>query len=295
MVLFLDDYITEDPKRQIAILRKFESCKKNLHEMTAAEVNEFAKSWQPVIKNTANKQRRYISQYLNWLAKRGESIVLCAADIKIPVTAQFEHYIFSTDDIHAYFEKLCEEVELTETQLGYTDSTTESLYMPHAVGVLAFYGLTAEQIFRLDLSDVQPDGVAGYDLPLTPDDIDTLMQYQALRRYSNYRALLGTKYIRSINSESIRDDSRYFTQPLSRLVIRKEAEYLKPLLSFTTLSLMGKFNRVYQHEQKNGTEILKGKGTPDWFCAIMEIPVGSRWVTERKKEYIKYRAARETT
>ena len=291
MLLFFDEYIAEYPRRQVGVLKKFETAPEYLHKMTSPEVNEFAKDWQPVIQLTANKHRRFINQYLTWLAdEKSVEVVLDARKIEFPTESQFAHYIFNTDDLHNAYEMLGKAAERAAA-LANISQPEKSVLMTHVTDILMFYGLTEEQILALDLSDIQKDGVAGYDLPLTEKDIEILLEYKNLTVFSNNVPLLGTKYIRTTyTGEIISPDPRFFSRSLDRMVIEKEYAYLKTLLKPNQVALMGKFNRVYEYEKTHNEMIRAGETTPAWFRQIMEI--SGDWISTRKKDYLEYREAR---
>lgn len=291
MLLFFDEYITEYPRRQVGVLKKFESAPKNLHEMTSTEVNEITKNWTPVIVTTANKHRRFLNQYLEWLEnKKNIEVVLDARNVEFPTEDQFAHYIFTTDDLHDYYKQLDQAAEKAAIA-AHTIRPEKSVLMTHVIDILMFYGMTDDQILALDLSDVQRDGIAGYNLPLTEKDIDILMEYRNLTVFANNVPLLGTKYIRTTHSEEIiSPDPRFFGRSLDRIVVESECSWLKSILKPNQVSLMGKFNRVYEYEKEHNVTIQPNEATPVWFRQIMEI--SGDWITVRKKDYLMYREAR---
>ena len=292
MLLYFDDYTKEYPRRPVSELKKFESCPKALHEMTLTEVNEIVKDFQPVLRNTALRARRIIAQYFDWLSEKGVQVSLDAKGIEFPITSEMEHYVYNSNDIHQYFVILDNAIKEHDALIGATTSH-EALLMTHAAGILAFYGLTDEQILNLDLKDVLPTGVVGFDLPLSKDDMAVLMEYKGMDKFANGLPLLGTKYIRTTYSYNTEiEDPRFLSRPLVRLNISKEYNYLKDLLKPTTLNLMGKFDRAFRYEKENGEEIKMNITTPQWFGKIMQLK-GS-WLAERKKDYIAYRNIRNS-
>lgn len=289
MLYLFDKYTQEYPRRQVSVLKKFESAPEYLHKMTSVQVNEITKNFQPVIKNTADKNRRFIAQYLTWLTENGIKVSLDAKEIDLPVEAQFPNYIFSAADIHKYYEKLFVAVDRIGAISNITYSK-EMFLMPYAAGILGYYGLTAEQIIALDLSDIQEEGVLGYDLPLTKEDIDILLRYKNMNTIGNNFPLKGTKFIRSFRSVPIVDAS-FFVRPFERVRLEKEYTYLSEMLKHYNVVMMGKFDRAYQHEQKFGIEIVPGSSVPQWFYDLME--VRGDWIFARKKEYLAYKEARD--
>lgn len=289
MLYRIDEYIAEFPSRPTLELLRFKDCVKPLHEMTLDEVNKIVSSWKPVSPSTALYTARKINLYLDWL---NEGAQFDARDIKFPIKNDEKEYIFSTDDISKYYNILAEAVERKATLNG-TTAATEIFNMTHAAGILAFYGLSDKEILDLDYSDVQEDGVNGYDLPLTKDDINILMRYKRMTKYeTNNNVLRGDKYIRNRLQSDKPTDSYFLNRPLSRVELEEEYAYLKPLLKTSSLNLYGKFNRVYLEEKKRGETIAARGIIPQWFKDIFN--VGESWLTKRRKEYIEYRSARDT-
>ena len=288
MLYKIDEYIAEFPNRPVLELLRFKDCIKPLHEMTSDEVNSIVASWKPVSPSTALYTARKINLYLDWL---NEGAQFDAREIKFPIKNDEKKYIFSSDDISKYYNILAEAVE-RKAVLNGTTAAIEIFNMTHAAGILAFYGLSDKEILDLDYSDVQEDGVNGYDLPLTKDDINILMRYKRMTKYeTNNNVLRGDKYIRNRLQSDKPTDSYFLNRPLSQVEVEEKYAYLKPLLKTATLNLYGKYNRAYLEEKKRG-EIIAARGIiPKWFKDIFN--VGANWLTKRRKEYIEYRSARD--
>lgn len=295
MLYLIDDYIAERKKivknPLDSDLLKFQECEKFLHEMTLDEINKEVSSWSPVLDTTALRRARIINQYFDWLKSQGQEISVDARDIKFPIKDSSDNFIFSTNDIQKYYDILHRAIEENNVLNGTTTSV-DIFNMSQAAGILAFYGLSDEQILELDCSDVQPDGVRGYDLPLTQNDIDVLLRYKTMTNYEgNNNRLRGEKYIRNRVRDGAVTDIYYLNRPLGRIKVSEKYEYLKTLLRTPQLYLFGKFNQVYLEEKKRGEIISSEKNTPKWFQDIFH--VSKNWITKRKREYIEYRNARD--
>lgn len=282
MLYLIDKYIEEYPYRKILELLRFKDCSKNLHEMTLDEVNEIVAKWKPVIRSTAENTKRKIAQYFDWLATQQVNISFDISKVKFPIKEKStDHVIYSTKDIQKYFDILYAAIERRAAQNG-TSGSTSCFLRCHAAGILAFYGLSDEEILQLDLSDVQPDGVIGYDLPLTKEDLEVLMSYKSLQKYDNNKNFQSTKYIRG---------SSDINRTLIIADIEEKYSYLKSLLKTSQLNVFGKFNRAYYEEKKHGKKLSMGDKTPEWFDDIFHLK--TNWLIKRKKEYIAYRDDRD--
>lgn len=290
MLYLIDKYIEQYPYRQIPELLRFEECSENLHEMTLAEVNAEVATWKAVLPVTAENTKRKIAQYLEWLSAQGEVVCFDVSKIEIPTKEKTDEYvIYSTNDIHRYYDVFFMAIEQYATAHG-TNVNNQIFQMTHAAGVLAFYGLTDKQILDLELSDIQADGVRGYDLPLTKEDIDVLLRYKNLTVYTNGTTLKGTKYIRNNKIEAT-IDTYFLNRPLSKANVDEKYSYLKALLKTSQLNLFGKFNRAYNEEKRRNEELVVRGKTPQWFIDIIQ--ASENWVGKRKKEYIAYRYNRD--
>lgn len=294
MLYLIDDYIAEglkkssDQKRFLELLR-FKSAEKNLHEMTIEEVNKATSEWAAVSESTAANIRRKFGQYLKWLAQKGISSNFSAADMKMPIKNVEEVDIYSTSDIHKYYDLL--KIALERNAASKGESTSLFFYnMCHAAGILAFYGLSDKEILELELSDIQPDGVIGYDLPLTKEDIDVLLRYKYQTKCDNGLNLQGTKYIRTASTK-VPADAQFMSRPLILLNVEEEYSFLKTVLKNSYLNLQGKFDRAYRLEKSSKDKLAERGKIPQWFVDTFQVSVN--WITKRKKEYLAYRERRD--
>lgn len=291
MLYLIEKYIAQFPYRQIPELLRFKDCGANLHEMTLDEVNEVVSNWSPVLPETAENTKRKIAQYLEWVAEQGQTLAFDISKVKFPVKENTSEYvIYSTKDIQKYYNILYSAIERKAVANG-TSGSTQIFRMTHAAGILAFYGLTDKQILNLDLSDVQADGVRGYDLPLTQEDISILLDYKNMHKHDNNNTLKGEKYIRNRSVTGQTTDSYFLNRPLSKIDVEEKYIYLRSLLKTSQLNLFGKFDRAYAEEKKHGEKIVMRGKTPQWFSDIFQ--ASENWLTKRKKEFISYRDFRD--
>lgn len=284
MLYLIDEYIAKFPNRQHTELLRFKTCDKYLHEMTLSEVNEIVSRWNPTILRTIRKTKQKIGQYLDWLCnEKGQTIHFNIMAVEFPTKDDVPNDIFSTKDIQMYYDILYMAVERMATLNG-TNALTKAFRMTHAAGILAFYGLSDEQILALDLSDVQPDGVAGYYLPLTSEDIKVLMDYKNMK-------INGTKFIRSDTFSGKTTDAYFLNRPLSKALVEEKYAYVKTLLKTSQLNLFGKFNDAYLMEKDCAERIPDIGKIPDWFKNIFK--VSPNWLTKIRKQYIEYRKNRD--
>lgn len=292
MLLMLDNYKSEYPKREMQTILKFKDCPKQLHEMTLEEINAEVAKWSPLSPKTAFKQRGQISLYLKWLNEKGVSTAINpqdARDIEMPVNEDKEFLIYSTGDIYHYYDLLLKVVE-QERVRGVEMPADKAFWMCRAAGILAFYGMTKEQIIALDLSDIQPDGVRGYDLPLTQADIEALLEYKGLEVIGRGAKLLGTKYMRSTKAEEVSEKS--LDAILWRTKLPTKQKYLKTMLTISNLYVLGLFNRAYQYEVEHGVRTEPQTKIPQWFRDIFK-DFAQNAIISNRKEYIEYRKERE--
>lgn len=291
MLYLIDEYIAKYPNRQYAELLRFKTYDKYLHEMTLSEVNEIVSRWNPTILRTTCKTKQKIGQYLDWLCnEKGQTIHFNIMAVEFPTKDDVSNVIFSTKDIQMYYDILYMAVERMATLNG-TNALTKVFKMTHAAGILAFYGLTDQQILALDLSDIQLDGVKGYDLPLTQEDINVLMAYKNLWSYDDFHNIKGTKFIRTTTFDGGTADAYFLNRPLSKVLVEEKYAYLKALLKTSQLNLFGKFDKVYRKEIEYNETIPDTGKMPDWFKNIFM--VSPNWLTKIRKQYVDYRAARD--
>jgi len=292
MLYLIDEYKAEFPTRVLTVLNKFADCEKNLHELTADEVNAIAADWKPVNKNTAEDQKSALKSYLLWLAEKGVKVNFAANELIMPVK-ETEYIVFDSDKIHELWQEVFKALDRQATQTGRHFSTT-SYMITYVCGLLSFYGLTMDQIFALDLSDVQPTGIIGYDLPLTQKDIEILLDYKEVNQLENGKKVTGHKYIRSagiINPDTI-------GKPLQKNSFEEKDKYLKKALLCSNLYKIGVFGRMYQTEKATYRKLRENsKSFPEWFIHGIELIVGREVQpntrTDYKKKYIAYRTERD--
>lgn len=284
MLYLISEYASEYPYRNLQGLEKFKNYSKNLHEMSLSEINEIVSQWSPLNTRTAYNQKKQILHYFQWLQSKGEKVDTSIVDnIEIPISKK-KFLIFSTKDIKLYYDILFEHLE-KKSIINNTEFSKSPFYMCFAAGILSFYGLTAEQIINLNLSDISVNGVTGYDLPLTKEDIDVLMTYKNTTRLGRI-PLLGNKYIRSTHFNT-KIDSSYLSRPLWRLTLDSEHIYLRKLLGVNNLYWLGLYSRIYNIEQETGQMEFRCD-TPKWFVDMLEISNAAS-ISQRKKEYLEYR------
>lgn len=290
MLYLFDEYIKEYPKRYTSALEKFKPYTKNLHEMSFNEVQEAVNKWKPLSERTAYNQRKQIYNYFLWLKTKNIKVDLTIpVKIKVPLEPKM-FLIYSTADIAFYYNELFKYLEKQCTLNGTTFSK-KTYYMSFAASILAFYGMTEEQILSLSLSDVQIEGVKGYEnLPLTENDIKVLLAYKNITRYANNMPLLGTTYIRSAKQLEI--DKAFLSRPVWRVELDENNAYLKNLLRVGNIYDLGVLNRLYEKDSNKSIE-LGQKNTPNWFGEIIGSHV-TNTITNYKKEYLAYRKERDS-
>jgi len=292
MVYNLDKYIEAFPKKNVATLKKFVGYAKNLHEMSTEEINAIISNWEAVIPATSRNQKSAISLYFDWLAENGIVAMADVDGITFPVKTP-EFLIYSSKTLHEYWKKFFTVCEQHAAESGVFYSRTKYL-IGYVAGILSFYGLTEEQILDIDLSDVQKDGIIGYDLPLTQKDIDVLLEYKSLNVLANNKKVSGYKYIRVagvVNAEAI--DRGVNSSPC-----KDENKYLKRLLTFKNAYKLGRYAEIYAEEKRTGKLVdLSNRVIPaDWFLKQIELIVGRELkegrITAYKKDYDAYRSER---
>lgn len=295
MAIYLyDEYFADYPYRPKTVLDKFVPAKKYLHEMTLEEVNAYVAGWKPFSSNTAAKMKREIKVYFDYLIKLGvKADPKLYIKMNIPVKSN-EYLIYSTDDIRKYWDILLNAMKEHSKKIGKFFSP-QPYYVTIAAGILSFYGLDTEEIFSLPRFDVTPNGVKGYDLPLTQEDIDDLIRYRDLKEMANRVSLTGDMYIRSGKQGTSKTIPRDFlTTALRRSDnVDEDHKYLKPYLTDTYLYKMGMFDRAYNYERENSVVVEFDRNTPEWFANIMG-NVAKDALLKLKKEFIEYRSERRT-
>lgn len=290
MVYRFDDYKNAYPNRPFAVLNKFQSCSKNLHEMSLDELNDFIKDWKPTNNDrTVDSWKRDIVNYFKWLQEQGcKTNTSIIRKINFP-TLEKKYLIYSSSDIRHYYDLLFQKLEQQAALTGKSTSKT-TYYMSYASSLLMFYGLSEEEIIALDLSDVQIDGIIGYEnLNISKEDMKVLLDYKNLKVLSNNMSLVGTKYIRATAKNKGKIDAAYLSKPVTRL--DSSFKEIKTLLRPLNIQLLGKFNLVYQYEREHNEFIEISKTTPQWFMDLMGSSA-EQTVIWHKKEYVKYRQER---
>ena len=268
----IEEYISENPDRPLSALDKFKDCSKYLHELSLQELNEEVSHWNPLNKRTAYNQKKAIAHYVQWLQLKGvETNIKFIDDIQIPIS-QDQYLIYSSNDISYYYDILFKILEQNAVIEGKTWNRA-SYYMCYASDILAFYGLTEEQIIKLKLDDISETGVNGYDLPLTKEDIDVLIYYKECKRYTNNMILVGDTYIRSTRKAGESIDAGYLSRPIWRLTLKEKDNYLKKLLRVSNVLKLGVLDRVYRKEKETNELVDIKKIRPSWLNDIVKIIV----------------------
>lgn len=292
MVYKFDEYKKEFPNKNVTALNKFVNEVKNLHEMSTDELNAIIASWGGTTYATAMNRKSMIKLYLNWLTKNGVEVKANPEDIVVPLKTT-EFFIYSSENLHEYWGKYLESCEFEATKTGEYHSR-ERYLTSYVANILSFYGLTLKQILDINLDDVNPNGIAGYDIPLTKADIDVLLEYKGLNEFANKKKVGGKKYIRStgVVSESTLDYG------ITHGACGEDGKWLKHILSCRNLYKLGRFAKIYETEQRNGKLVdCSNRAVPaDWFIKEISLIVGreakSGRLTSYKKIYDAYRAER---
>lgn len=291
-MLLYDEYKAEFPNRNHSVLNKFASAGVNLHETALEQINAVTGKWDALSEKTADDQRGAIRLYLAWLKTKGVEVSFTADDVVLPLK-QEPFVIYDNKTLHETWGRFFKACDRQATINGANFSET-SYSMSYAIDILSFYGLTIEQIIELDLSDVQPTGIIGYDLPLTEKDMDILLDYKNLENLENRKKLTGHKYLRSageINLKSI-------TMALRKAEVADEDKWLKSVLTYRNVFKLGVFSRMYETEKNSYRKVRGGNATlPEWFTEGAEKILGRKppanRLTQYKKEYLAYKAERE--
>lgn len=289
MIFKFDEYVKAYPNRVVSALKKFDDIAKNLHEMSTSEVNAITEKWSATTEATAANLRNMVKLYFDWLENQSIKVVPSISDIVFPVK-QTQFLVYDSETLHATWDKLLLSCERKATLDG-TTGTEDRLLVTYAAGILAFYGLTTEQILALDLSDVQKDGVLGYDLPLTEKDIEILLKYKSLTRFKNNQVLTGTKYIRAVYEVS----AEIIDRPLGIVKCCDSEKYLASILTHKNLAKLGAYSRIYDVEQSTEPLNLSEQyALPEWFFEELEKVTGKKIVNTRRSSYKKdYKAYRD--
>ena len=289
MIFKFDEYVQTYPNRVVSTLKKFVNEAKNLHQMSTDEVNDITEKWSATTEASAANIRNTIKLYFEWLENQGIDVLPILDKIVFPIK-QAQFLVYDSETLHATWEKLLASCERKATLDG-TTGTEDRLLISYAAGILSFYGLTTDEILALDLSDVQKDGVIGYDLPLTEKDIDVLLRYKNLTRFKNNQVLTGTKYIRAVYEVS----ADIIDRPLGIVKCCDSEKYLASVLTHKNLSKLGAYSRIYDVEQSTEPLNLSEQyALPEWFFAELEKATGKKLVNSRRSSYKKdYKAYRD--
>ena len=101
------EYFEEYPNRikSKGVFDKFSFADKNLHEMSLSEVNEITSTWGNFAIATANKMRKEIKLYYDWLSEKGFDVDTdMYRKMNIPIKNN-EYLIYSTDRLRYYWCK----------------------------------------------------------------------------------------------------------------------------------------------------------------------------------------------
>jgi len=295
MVYLIDEYYKQHPERENLIrpvFDKFISAEKYLHEMSLDELNEIVKDWvqKP---NTIEARRGALSLYLYWLKEQGINANPDIAKGIVFSERENQFLIYSTDDIHSIWKDFVRDIDITAEKKGKV-SSTEPLLVCYVAGILGFYGMTKQQIMSLQLSDVQNDGIVGYDLPLTSKDKEVLLKYKDLDTLANRQPLLGTGYIRSSRTEH--PNELILDKALGKVDCSQESKPLMSLLTYSSLYKLGLMGRVYEYEKTHRPTVDNGFTIPDWFKDMINESMGKvvtlRTISQYKQNYIAYRTER---
>ena len=292
MVYRLDEYSKAFPKKPIGILKKFKDYPINLHEMSTDEVNTIIATWDGVTIETATNNKSQIKLYLNWLTDNGVITNINPNNLIFPIKTP-EFFIYSNNEIHEYWNIFLTSCEHKAARTGEFHSRAKYL-ASYVSNILSFYGLTIKQILELDLSDVQSYGIINYNLPLTQEDIDVLLEYKNLKEFANNKKVTGTKYIRSAGV--VTEDTLDYG--IAHGNCEDNYKYLKRVLTCRNMYKLGRYAEIYAEEKRTGELVdLSNRAVPDkWFLKKIELIVGNELKTNRitiyKKNYNAYRTER---
>ena len=291
-VYLCDEYFEEYPNRikSKGVFDKFALTAKNLHEMSVDEVNEVTAGWGKFASATANKMRKEIKLYYDWLSEKGYDVdTEMYKKMDIPIKAN-EYLIYSTDTLRYYWKTILDAME--KYAKARNRGFSRDSYLVNIVAcILRFYGMTIEEIFELPRWDVTENGIKGYDFNIKKEDLDILIKYRDLKELQNRMTLTGDKYIRSgRNDSNIPRD--FLTASIRKSDnVSDEFKYLKSYLTDTYCYKMGLFYRAYEYEIKNNTSVDEKRNIPQWFINIMCNPTQGKLLV-LKNEYLEYRAER---
>ena len=292
MIYKFDDYIAAFPKKPVSVLKKFENEPKNLHEMSIEEINAIIASWGGTTPATAANRKSIIKVYLDWLAESGVDVKANPEEIVVPIKVA-EFFIYTSENVHEYWDRFLSSCEREATKAGEFHSRARYL-TSYVADLLSFYGLTTKQILALDLSDVQPDGIIGYDIHFTQADLDVLLEYKNLNEFANRKKFNSSKYIRS--SGTVTEVTLDYG--VGHGASGKDVKDVKHLLTCKNMYKLGRYCAIYETEKRNGELVdCSNRGEPaDWFIKQIGLVVGGEVkparLTAYKKDYETYRSER---
>ena len=133
-----------------------------------------------------------------------------------------QQFIYNITDFFDKWDMLMKDVADRRNKAGKT--FYEDFYNCHkAVALLLFHGLTIEQILKVRLDDLTPDGVKGYDLQLTDREINFLMDYRKQEGFHKDHFSGDTVYIYYVQNTLVRTSKNV---PVSKATVN---DMLKPV------------------------------------------------------------------
>ena len=307
MVYLYDEFCQACPKISKTSLNKFLKSEKNLHEMTLSELNEEVSKWRGLKSRSIGGQRANLIYYLKWLKSQGiDTDPEIMRQVEFP-SQEEEYFIYSTADIHELWHKLFNELE-KQAAIQNKVFSRKSYLVCYASGILSFYGLTSEQILGLNLSDVRTNGVYGYDINFTKEDLDILLEYKNLTVLENGKKLGGYKYVRTVEEHGDSASGRIINYALSRVKSQnKNNSIIRDIANKVTSTFLfecGVYNRIFNYEIEHNTEVQNQAFTPDWFVEFVNVfnrkqnddgssIINDTSVCNYKKKYINYRTERK--
>lgn len=297
MLYMIEEYYKQHPERESIVrplLDRFVDSEKYLHEMSLEELNAEVATWDALKKSTFKIRRGGLYLYFDWLKEQGVNIDPEIARKIVFPEKEMKFLIYSTDDIHNAWDDFILDIEKT-AEKNHKPPCVEPLLITHVAGILGFYGMTKQQILSLQLSDVQPDGIIGYDLPLTERDMDVLLEYKKFDTLANRMKLKGTGYIRSPRTEN--PNERTIDAPLGKVECSEEMKPYMSVLTHKNLYKFGVLNKIFEYEKTHRPPVESGGMIPQWFKAMVNQyndgeKVSDNTMTKRKQEYIGYRTER---
>lgn len=296
MVYLLDEYYKQHPERENLIrpvFDKFANAEKYIHEMSLDELNTIVADWKSLKTSTIEVRRSALALYLHWLKEQG---IETNPDIVKGIAFSEKVYkclVYSTDDIHKLWNEFLKDIDIT-AEKKHKVASTEPLLVCYVSGILGFYGMTKQQIMSLQLSDVQTNGINGYDLPLTQKDKEVLLRYKDFDTLANGQPLKGTGYIRSSRTEF--PNESILNKALGKVECSDDMKYLMSFLTHSNLYKLGLMDRIFNYEKTHRPAVDNGFAIPDWFKQMINESMGKettlRTISQYKQEYISYRTER---